>query len=102
MCTACTGTMEQVGIAGTINGYGVLVLGDVVTIERDGVEVARRRVEGLGHFVGEARDLKLGWGQFPDDAEVIYLYDAGDGGFGYALNLACGWCSEWGYAPFGG
>ena len=41
-----TGTMARVGVGGTINGYGVLVLGDVVTIERDGVEVARRRVEG--------------------------------------------------------
>jgi hypothetical protein len=102
MDTTDTGTVAQVGVGGTINGYRVLVLGDVVTIERGGAEVARRRVDGLGRFVGAARDLKLGWGQFPDDAEVIYLYDAGDGGFGYALNLGCGWCSEWGYAPFGG
>ena len=39
---------------------------------------------------------------FPDDAEVIYLYDAGDGGFGYAVNLTMPGCSEWGYAPFFG
>jgi hypothetical protein len=81
---------------------GVLVLGDVVTIARGGAEVARRRVAGLGRFVAAARDLKLGWGVFPDDAEVIYLYDVGDGGFGDALNLNCGSCSEWGSAPFGG
>jgi hypothetical protein len=35
----------------------------------------------LGRFVAAARDLKLGWGRFPDGAEVVYLYDAGDGGF---------------------
>ena len=92
--------MAQPGVGGTIHRYGVLVLGDVVVIERGGAEVARSRVVGLGRFVAAARDLKLGWGQFPDDAEVIYLYDAGDGGFGYALNLSCGWCGEWGYAPF--
>src|SRR5687768_10495339 len=88
MGTTGCGTMAKIGVGGTI--------------ERDGAGVARRRVEGLGQFVVAARDLKLGWGQFPDDAEVIYLYDAGDGGFGHALNLACGWCSEWGYAPCGG
>ena len=69
----------------------VLVVGEVVTVERDGVEVARRRAEGLGRFVAAARDLTLGWGRLPDDAEVIYLYDAGDDG-----------CREWGSAPFGG
>jgi hypothetical protein len=83
------GTMSRIGVGGTINGYGVLVLGDVVVIERDRAEIARSRVEGLGRFVAAAPDLRLGWGQFPDDAEVIFLYDKGDGCFGYALNLAC-------------
>ena len=32
---------------------------------------------------------------------MIYLYDAGDGCFGYALNLDWPDGSEWGYAPFG-
>ena len=95
-----TGTMARVGVGGTINGYGVLVVGDEVLVERDGAEVARRRVEGLGRFVVAARDLRLGWGAFPDGAEVIYLYDAGDGGFGYALNISWADGSEWGYAPF--
>ena len=94
------GTMAQIGVGGTINGYGVLVLGDVVTIERDGAQVARRRVEGLGRFVSAARDLKLGWGAFPDGAEVIYVHDAEDGGFGFALNVSWPDGSEWGYAPF--
>jgi hypothetical protein len=58
-------------------------------------------VEGLGQFAAEARNLKLGWGRFPDGAEVVYLYDADDGGYGYAINLACDWCSEWGHAPCG-
>jgi hypothetical protein len=101
MGTATNETMHQLGVGGMINDYGVLVVNDVVVIERDGAVVARRRVEGLGRFVAAARDLRLGWGRFPDGAEVVYLYDKGDGGFGYALNLACDWSSEWGYAPFG-
>jgi hypothetical protein len=78
----------------------VLVLGDVVVVERDGEEVARHTVDGLCRFATTARDLRLGWGRFPDDAEVIFLYDKGDECFGYAVNLACDWSSEWGYAPF--
>ncbi len=44
--------------------------------------------------------FRLGWGRFPDGAEVLYLYDRDDGGFGYAVNLTMPDCSEWGYAPF--
>jgi hypothetical protein len=65
-----------------------------------GVGGRPRQRRELGRFVDAARDLTLGWGEFPDGAEVIYLYDKGDNGVGYALNLACGWCSEWEYAPF--
>ena len=39
--------MAKVGVGGTINGYGVLVLGDTVGIEGVGAEVARRRAQGL-------------------------------------------------------
>src|SRR5688572_4143748 len=46
-----SGTVAKVGIAGTVNGNGVLVLGDVVTVERDGAEVTRSHVQGLGRFV---------------------------------------------------
>ena len=88
------------GVGGTINGYGALVLGDRVHVERDGEPVARRTVEGLGGFVRKARDLKLGWGRFPDGAEVLSLSDQDDGGFGYAVNPTSPACSEWGYAPF--
>jgi hypothetical protein len=76
--------------ADRLTGSGVLVLGDVVAVERGGAEVARRTVEGLGRFVAAARQLKLGWGQLPDDAEVIYLCDAGDGGFGAAVRPGTG------------
>ena len=38
---------------------------------------------------------------FPDDVEVIYLYDRVDDCFGYAVNLDWPDGSEWGYAPFG-
>ena len=44
--------------------------------------------------------IRLGWGRFPDDAEVLYLYDSDDGNFGYAFNLSDPGLSEWGYAPF--
>ncbi len=41
---------------------------------------------GWGRFP-DGKDLKLGWGRFPDGMEVIYLYDRGDDNFGYAANL---------------
>jgi hypothetical protein len=85
--TGTTGTLARVGVGGTINGYGVLVVGDLVVIERDGTAITRRTVDGLGRFVTGARDLALGWGQFPDQMEVIYLYDKDDACFGYAVNL---------------
>ena len=44
--------------------------------------------------------FRLGWGRFPDGAEVLYLYDRDDGGCGYAVNLTAPDCSEWGYTPF--
>ena len=99
MDTTGAGVMEKIGIGGTINGYGVLVLGDVVVVERDGETVTRRTVEGLGRFVVGAGDLNLGWAELPD-IEVLYLYNAEDGGFGYAVNLQDPGCDEWGYAPF--
>ena len=94
----------KLGSAGRVAGYDVLILADAVIVSTD-AGARRFAVPDHGTAIGElaARPgFRLGWGRFPDDAEVIYLYDAGDGGFGYALNLACGWCSEWGYAPFGG
>ena len=61
-------------------------------------------VPNYGTHIGElaARPgFRLGWAQLQDDGdEILYLYDADDGGFGYALNVDCNWCSEWGYAPF--
>ncbi len=85
---------------GTINGYDVFVAGDIVAVMRGDKPVARETVSGLSAFVENARDLTLGWGQLPDD-EVVYLYEQGDDGFGYAVNLSCPGSSEWGYAPFG-
>ena len=74
---------------------------------REQLQGLMQRVDKLEAFVGQARDLRLGWGRFEDDVEVIYFYDRGDGNFGYALNLmidGCSLmidgCSEWGYTPF--
>jgi hypothetical protein len=100
MGTTRAGTMERVGVGGTINGYGILVLGDIVVVAHDGEEVARRTVEDLGRFANSACDLRLGWGRFPDGAEVISLYDRADGNFGYTLNLTWPNASEWGTCWF--
>ena len=90
----------RLGISGQVGEYGVVTLEDTLYVLRGDAEVARRSVPGLGAFVMQATDLKLGWGQFPDGMEVIYLYDRDDDNFGYAANLQAEHCSEWGYAPF--
>jgi hypothetical protein len=90
----------RLGISGQVGEYGVVTLEDTLSVLRGDEEVARRPVPGLGAFITEAKDLKLGWGRFPDGMEVVYLYDRGDDHFGYAANLQDEDCSEWGYAPF--
>ena len=92
--------LQLIGTGGHIAGYDVFLHGDTVTVLDDDGVVTRRTVEGLGAFVERAKDLRTGWGQFPDGMEVIYLYDRGDDNFGYAVNLAREDFSEWGYAPF--
>ena len=93
---------EKLGTAGHVAGYDVLVLADAVIVTGDN-ESHRFPVPNYGTSIGDlaARPgFRLGWGRFPDGAEVLYLYDAGDAGFGYAVNLTAPDCSEWGYAPF--
>jgi hypothetical protein len=84
-----------------LNGVVSLRCDGLIVVERDGADVTRSHVEGLGRFATAARDLRLGWRRFPDDAEVIHLFDKGDACFGYAFNLDWPDGSEWGYAPFG-
>jgi hypothetical protein len=57
---------------------------------------APRPVVGLAARPG----VRLGWAEFVEGAEVLYLYDRGDGGFGYAVDPTAPGCSEWGCAPF--
>ena len=90
----------RLGISGRAGRYGVVTLEDTLSVWCGDEEVACRTVPGLGSFVMQAKELTLGWGQFPDGMEVIYLYDRGDDNFGYAVNLQDERCSEWGYAPF--
>jgi hypothetical protein len=93
------GTMAY--IETPLGNYSVVLVGDHAHVIKDhGDDERTYTVDGLGAFVTRARDLKIGWGQFPDEAEVLYLYDKGDGCFGYAINLADDWLSEWGYSPF--
>ena len=93
-------TTHPVLVASHTAGYDVFLAGDTVTVIDDDGPVTRQQVNGLGAFVAKARELRCGWGQFPDGMEVIYLYDRGDDNFGYAVNLQVPDFSEWGYAPF--
>jgi hypothetical protein len=95
--------MEEGYFCGLINEYFVIVGTDnVVSVFGDAMQPrARETVPGLNDFVRKAGNIRIGWGQFPDDGdEVIYLYDSEDDKFGYAVNLDDPQCSEWGYAPF--
>ena len=93
---------EQIGTAGHVVGDDVLVLADAVIVT-DAARSRRFPVPDYGTAIGDlaARPgFRLGWGRFPDGAEVLSLYDRDDRGFGYAVNLASPGCSEWGYTPF--
>ena len=94
--------VEKIGSAGRVAGDDVLILRDAVIVtDADGTR--HFPVPDYGTAISDlaARSgFRLGWGRFPDGAEVLWLYDRDDGGFGYAVNLTAPDCSEWGYAPF--
>jgi len=99
--------MDERFFIGGVNDYTVLLdygSEHIVVFKADGMTFdlqGGQTVPGIADFVKKAKDLRLGWGKFQDDGdEVIYLYDKGDGNFGYAVNLDDPHCSEWGYAPF--
>ena len=93
----------RIGRGGFIAGHDVLILKDaIVVLTTDGRQV-RHKVPNYGtaiHDLAERPGFRLGWARMEDDAEILFFYDSEDGNFGYALNLDCDWCSEWGYAPF--
>ena len=94
--------LEKIGTAGDVAGYDVLILADAVIVT-NAAGSRRFPVPKHGTAIGDlaARPgFRLGWGRFPDGAEVLSLSDADDGGFGDAVNLAMPGCSEWGYAQF--
>lgn len=88
---------------GTVRNYRLYIAGQEVEVWSDTELVTMQAVRlGIEHFKGflaNAKDLRIGWAEFPD-FEVIYLYDKGDDNFGYAINLSDITCSEWGYSPF--
>ena len=99
--------MTKFGVGGHIAGYDVLILRDRVHVLRDAANGGAgaawtHEVPDYGTAIGELAErpgFRLGWGRFPDGAEVLYFYDRDDGDFGYALNMT--WREgEWGYAPF--
>jgi hypothetical protein len=85
--------------------YIVAVMGDSVHVhttaeaEAVGLEplALDLAVDRIGAFVASARDLRIGYATTPDDA-IVYVYDAGDDGIGFAVNLTAPQFSEWGYA----
>ena len=94
--------LEQIGTGGHVAGYDVLILADAVIVT-DAAGTRRFPVPDFGTRIGDLAErpgFRLGRGRFPDGAEVLYLYDKDDGGFGYAVNLWRPACTEWGYAPF--
>src|SRR3712207_1721716 len=91
-------------LLGIVNGYSVWLKDQHIEVYTDGELLTSQDVrlgaDRLEEFVNTATNLRIGWGKFPDGNEVIYLYDADDDYFGYAINLHDPVCSEWGYAPF--
>ncbi len=92
----------KVATAGHVAGHDVLIFTDAIVVS-NAAGARHFPVPNYGTAIYElaARPgFRLGWGRFPDGAEVVYLYDRDDDGFGYAVNLTMPDCSEWGYAPF--
>lgn len=88
----------------THGGYDLFVVGDTLTIiNGDGSgeprQFAMQRFDDWVHQPPE-RMIAVGWGQLPDDREVIFLYDKTDDNYGYAVNLGAPDDSAWCYAPF--
>ncbi len=94
----------RLGFAGSVARWTVAQIDDTPCATPDGGNVEDTRtigVPGLARWVASARELKVGWGRFPDGAEAVILYDADDGGYGFAFNVTAPQCSGWGYAPWG-
>lgn len=87
---------------GQVSIYTVTVFVDAelirISSQQNGTE-PDRHVEGLRKFIDTVKDLRMGWGS-TDDFDIIFVYDKGDDGWGYAVNIQCPEFSEWGYAPF--
>lgn len=91
-------TNKVQGLLSRIGGFFLKVIGDEVRVDAGKKTVFTGKVAGLADFLRRAKDLRVGLGE-TDDFHIIYVYDAGDKGFGYALNLEAPDLSEWGYAP---
>ena len=63
-------------ISGHIHVYDVLIQNDIVVVTTEEGIVTKQKVQGLNEFLVKAKDIRLGWGFFPD-FEVIYIYDRG-------------------------
>ncbi len=95
-------------LVGHIHIYDVRVAGSGIKVMRESLPeeaddsrglYAERRVS-MESFLMVARDVRLGWVEMEDDAEILYVYDKGDNNFGYGFNMTDPDQSGWGYAPF--
>ena len=93
-----------IGRAGHIAGYDVIIADDTIFAIHDATKRQwAHTVPNYGTSLVELSrrpGFRVGWGQFPDDAEVLFFYDINDECFGYAFNVDWEDGSEWGYAPF--
>jgi hypothetical protein len=97
-------TCDLIGRGGHIAGYDVFIADDTIFAVH---EATKRQwahcVPNYGTSIGALSrrpGFRVGWGRFPDGAEILYFYDRDDDNFGYAFNVDWEAGSEWGYAPF--
>jgi hypothetical protein len=99
-----TNAFARIGRGGHIQGYDVIIADDMIfAIHESSKRHWAHTVPNFGTSMVELSrrpGFHVGWGRFPDDAEVLYFYDIDDACFGYAFNVDWEAGSEWGYAPF--
>ena len=55
-----TQVTRQAGTVGHVREHAVVVLGEAVTAFRGDEKIASKTVDGLGRFVAQAKDCKIG------------------------------------------
>ena len=86
--------------SGHVGGFDVFLKGNlIVVMEPGGGPLHKHPVGGLASWMKRFTEIRLLHYTLPDGDRVIAVYAPQDKGFGYAFNIDCDWCSEWGYLP---